>query len=212
MAMRHAGYEAIKIDNGRAAIDAVGHFQPDIVILDVMLPDLDGIEVCGEIRASGSDVPILFLSARDGTEDTIQGLSAGGDDYLTKPFAVAELLARVRAILRRTADLRRHTKSRLSCGDVEIDTQTREVRRGGTLVGLTSTEFDLFRYLMVNIGRVLTKGELLEAVWSYDFGGNPNLLETYVSYLRRKLDPLGPPLIHTVRGVGYMLRLPEKTL
>jgi two-component system OmpR family response regulator len=207
MALRHAGMKVQTAADGRGALEAVAAFDPDIVLLDVMLPDVDGWEVCRQLRATGSDVPVLFLTARDSTEDTVAGFTAGGDDYLTKPFAVDELVARTRAILRRTKPLRSRSGSRLTYADLVVDLDSREVWRAGTPVELTATEFELLGYLLTNAGRVLTKSQLLDAVWSYDFGGNPNVLETYISYLRRKLDPLGPPLIQTVRGVGYTLRL-----
>jgi two-component system OmpR family response regulator len=209
MALRHAGFQVTTSGHGRGALATVAGFDPDIVVLDVMLPDLDGYEVCRQLRATGSDVPVLFLTARDGTDDTIQGLSVGGDDYLTKPFSNAELLARVQAILRRTKAVRRRGLGRLAYADVVADPATREAWRAGTPVDLTKTEFDLLTYFLANPGRTLSKSQLLDAVWSYDFGGNPNVLETYVSYLRRKLDPLGPPLIHTVRGIGYAMRSPR---
>ena len=209
MAMRHEGYRVTQAGTGRAALEAAAGFDPDIVVLDVMLPDIDGFEVCRQLRSTGSDVPILFLTARDSTEDTVAGFTVGGDDYLTKPFSVAELIARAKAILRRTKPLRSASGPRLAYADLVLDTSSREVWRAGEPVDLTATEFELLAYLMNNAGRVLTKSQLLEAVWSYDFGGNPNVLETYISYLRRKLDPLGPPLIQTVRGVGYALRAPR---
>lgn len=209
MALRHDGYQVSQAGTGRAALEAVVGFDPDIVVLDVMLPDIDGFEVCRQLRATGSDVPVLFLTARDSTEDTVEGLTVGGDDYLTKPFSVVELLARAKAILRRTKPLRTSSGTRLAYADLVVDTATREAWRAGTAVDLTATEFELIAYLLTNAGRVLTRAQLLDAVWSYDFGGNQNVLETYISYLRRKLDPLGAPLIQTVRGVGYALRLPR---
>lgn len=207
MGLVHAGFLVRQAGDGRGALELVAGFDPDLVVLDIMLPDLDGLEVCSWLRQTGNDVPVLFLTARDSTEDTVAGLAAGGDDYLTKPFAVAELVARIEAVLRRTRHTRARSGNRLSYADLTVDTGTREAWRGETFVELTATEFDLLATLVAHAGRVLTRAQLLDAVWSYDFGGNPNILETYVSYLRRKLDPLGPPLIQTVRGVGYALRL-----
>jgi two-component system OmpR family response regulator len=172
-----------------------------------MLPDLDGFEIAKRLASRGDKVPILFLTARDATEDKVRGLTLGGDDYLTKPFSLEELVARVRAILRRAGDLEETTH--LSFEDLEMNDEAHEVRRGGTRVELTATEYKLLRYLLMNAGRVVSKAQILDHVWNYDFGGDGNVVETYISYLRRKLDGLGPPLIHTVRGVGYSLRAPE---
>ena len=207
MGLVHAGYLVRQAADGRSALELVGSFHPDVLVLDVMLPDMDGLEVCSWLRSTGNEVPVLFLTARDSTEDTVAGLGAGGDDYLTKPFVIAELVARIEAVLRRTRSAR--GGSRLRYADLSMDTDTRETWRGEAPVELTATEFDLLRVLAEHAGRVLTRLQLLELVWSYDFGGNPNILETYISYLRRKLDPLGPPLIQTVRGVGYTMRLPR---
>jgi two-component system OmpR family response regulator len=174
----------------------------------VMLPDMDGFEVARRLSAEHADVPILFLSARDATADKVRGLTAGGDDYVTKPFSLEELIARLRNILRRTGALR-ESSGRLEFADLELDEETFEVTRAGRPIELTATEFRLLRYLMRNPRRVLTRGQLLDHVWSYDFGGDARVLETYVSYLRKKIDSAGPPLLHTVRGVGYALRLPK---
>lgn len=209
MGLVHAGFLVRQAGNGRSALELVASFHPDLLVLDVMLPDMDGLQVCSWLRSTGNDVPVLFLTARDSTEDTIAGLTAGGDDYLTKPFVVAELIARIEAVLRRTRSVRPGTDSRLRYADLCVAVASREAWRGDTFIELTATEFDLLRVLVEHAGQVLTRLQLLEAVWSYDFGGNPNILETYISYLRRKLDPLGPPLIQTVRGVGYTLRLPR---
>lgn len=209
MGLVHAGFLVRQAGNGRSALELVASFHPDLLVLDVMLPDMDGLRVCSWLRSTGNDVPVLFLTARDSTEDTIAGLTAGGDDYLTKPFVVAELIARIEAVLRRTRSVRPGTDSRLRYADLCVAVASREAWRGDTFIELTATEFDLLRVLVEHAGQVLTRLQLLEAVWSYDFGGNPNILETYISYLRRKLDPLGPPLIQTVRGVGYTLRLPR---
>jgi two-component system, OmpR family, response regulator len=186
------------------------------MILDVMLPDMDGFEVCRALRADGNDVPVIFLTARDTTSDTIRGLTLGGDDYVTKPFSVEALVARVRAVLRRTTrapggETRPGgTDALLQVGDLELDEEHWIVRRGGTQVELSPTEFRLLAYLMRNQGRMLTRQQLLENVWGWEFAGQSQVVETYVSYLRRKLDPLGPPLIHTQRGVGYSLRVPPE--
>ncbi len=189
--------------------------RPDLIVLDVMLPDLDGFEVCRRLRAGGNEVPIIFLTARDTTSDTVTGLTLGGDDYITKPFSVEALVARVRAVLRRA---RRQSDgagdgggtggSLLRVGDLELDEDHWTVRRAGTPVELSPTEFRLLAYLMRNHGLMLSRKQLLENVWGWEYGGQTQVLETYVSYLRHKLDPLGPPLIHTQRGVGYSLRLP----
>ena len=206
-ALRYEGFEVTEADTGRAALNAVGTARPDLVVLDVMLPDLDGLEVTRRLRSEGVRVPVVFLTARDATEDKVVGLTVGGDDYLTKPFSLEELVARVRAVLRRTQPIT--TESQLRFADLILDEDTHEVWRGESPVHLTATEFNLLRYLMLNPRRVLSKIQILEHVWQYDFDGDPNVLETYISYLRKKLDPLGPPLIHTVRRVGYSLRVAE---
>jgi two-component system, OmpR family, response regulator len=178
------------------------------MVLDVMLPDMEGFEVARRLSAQRADVPILFLSARDNTADKVRGLTTGGDDYVTKPFSLEELLARLRNILRRSGAFDHHS-SRLTFADLELDEDTREVTRDGRAIELTATEYRLLRYLLLNPRRVLTRAQLLDHVWSYDFGGDARVLETYVSYLRKKIDSGGRPLIHTVRGVGYALRLPR---
>jgi two-component system, OmpR family, response regulator len=186
------------------------------MILDVMLPDMDGFEVCRMLRSDGNEVPVIFLTARDTTSDTIRGLTLGGDDYVTKPFSVEALVARVRAVLRRTTRVPGgdaqpgDASALLQVGDLELDEEHWIVRRAGTQVELSPTEFRLLAYLMRNQGRMLTRQQLLENVWGWEFAGQSQVVETYVSYLRRKLDPLGPPLIHTQRGVGYSLRLPPE--
>ncbi|MDR2988450.1 MAG: response regulator transcription factor [Nocardiopsaceae bacterium] len=186
---------------------------PDLIVLDVMLPDIDGFEVCRRLRANGNEVPVIFLTARDTSSDTVTGLAIGGDDYVTKPFSVEALVARVRAVLRRAA---RSTQPAadgedevLRAADLELDESRWTVSRGGTPVELSKTEFQLLAYLIRHQGRVLTRSQILENVWGWDYAGESQIVETYVSYLRRKLDPLGPPLIHTQRGVGYSLRPPE---
>ena len=208
-ALRYEGFEVELVHAGRAAIDAVASFRPDLIVLDVMLPDLDGIEVTRRLRADGIRVPVLFLTARDSLEDKVAGLTVGGDDYVTKPFSLAEVVARTRAILRRTQG-EVDDGSRLQFADVVMDEDTHEVWRAGTPVKLTATEFNLLRFFLLNPRRVLSKSQILDHVWHYDFGGDPNVVETFVSYLRKKLDRHGPPLIHTIRLVGYTLREPER--
>jgi two-component system OmpR family response regulator len=203
-ALRHSGFEVDAVGSGRAALDAVGSQRPDLVVLDVMLPDLDGFEVCRRLRADGSRIPVLFLTARDGTEDKVRGLTLGGDDYLVKPFSLEELVARVQAVLRRSGLAQ--TGSVLRCEDLELDTDAHRVTRSGADVSLSPTEFKLLRYLLVNQGRVVSKAQILDHVWSYDFGGDGGVVETYIGYLRRKVDTVDPRLIQTVRGVGYTLR------
>jgi two-component system OmpR family response regulator len=207
MALRYQGFEAASAATGREALAAVESFRPQVMILDVMLPDMEGFEVAERLGAERGHVPIIFLTARDATEDKLRGLTTGGDDYMTKPFSLEELVARIRVILRRTSGAAQ--ESRLSFEDVELDEDTREVTRAGEYVDLTATEYRLLHYLMLNPRRVLTRAQILDHVWSYDFGGDARVLETYVSYLRKKLDRHGPSLIHTVRGVGYALRAPR---
>jgi two-component system OmpR family response regulator len=206
--LRYEGFEVAQASSGRAALAAAQEHPPDLIVLDVMLPDLDGIEVTRRLRADGIRVPVLFLTAKDAVEDRIAGLTVGGDDYVTKPFSLAELVARARAILRRTRGEESESR-RLRFADVELDEDTHEVWRAGTPVELTATEFALLRFFLLNPRRVLSKAQILDHVWHYDFGGDANIVETYVSYLRRKLDALGPPLIQTIRLVGYALREPR---
>jgi two-component system OmpR family response regulator len=208
MALRFQGFRVGTAENGREALAAVRSFQPHLMLLDIMLPDMEGFEVARRLGAERAGIPIVFLTARDTTEDKVRGLTMGGDDYVTKPFSLEELVARIRAILRR-AGLAEDVSSRLVFDDLELDDDTREVSRGGRHIDLTDTEYRLLRYLMSNPRRVLTRAQLLDHVWSYDFGGDARVLETYISYLRKKVDAEGPPLIHTVRGVGYSLRLPR---
>jgi len=207
MAMRYSGLEVRSAGSGREALSAFAEFRPEVAILDVMLGDIDGFEVARRVRASGNDAPIIFLTARDTTEDKIRGLTLGGDDYVTKPFSVEELVARVRAILRRAGS--RADQGRLTFEDLELDEETREVFRGDEPIDLTDTEFRLLRYLMLNPRRALTRAQILDHVWQYDFGGDGRVLETYISYLRKKVDRDRTPLIHTIRGVGYSLRAPR---
>jgi two-component system OmpR family response regulator len=208
MALRYNGFTVAAAGTGNEALSQVRQFRPHVMVLDVMLPDMEGFDVARRLTAEHADVPILFLTARDATEDKIRGLTMGGDDYVTKPFSLEELIARLRNILRRTgaADA---SSSQLTFADLELDDDTREVTRGGRPIELTATEYRLLRYLMLNPRRVMTRAQLLDHVWSYDFGGDGRVLETYISYLRKKVDADGPPLIHTVRGVGYSLRLPK---
>jgi two-component system OmpR family response regulator len=207
-ALRYEGFDVREAMTGRAALTAAQAAPPDLVVLDVMLPDLDGLEVTRRLRSDGIRVPVLFLTARDSVEDKVAGLTVGGDDYVTKPFSLAELVARVHAILRRTHGEDTNGDGKLRFADLMLDDETHEVWRGGTSVRLTATEFNLLRFFMLNPRRVLSKNQILDHVWHYDFGGDPNVVETYVSYLRRKLDKHGPPLIQTIRLVGYSLREP----
>ncbi len=202
-ALRYEGFEAQEAASGRAAERAIDEFRPDLIVLDVMLPDLDGLEIARRLRDGRRRTPVIFLTARDATEDKIAGLALG-DDYVTKPFSLAEIVARVRAVLRRTHG--EQEDGLLRFADVVMNEETREVWRGGTQVELTPTEFNLLRFFMLNPRRVLSKRQILDNVWHYDFGGDPNVVETYVSYLRKKLDKLGPPLIQTIRLVGYAFR------
>ena len=208
MALRFQGFTVASAGTGAEAVSAVGAFKPDLIVLDVMLPDMEGFDVVQRLGAQHARVPIIYLTARDATEDKIRGLTLGGDDYVTKPFSLEELVARIRSILRRSG-LAEPESSRLVFEDLELDEDAHEVRRANQIVDLTATEYRLLRYLMLNPRRVLTRAQLLEHVWEYDFGGDARVLETYISYLRKKLDAHGPPLIHTVRGVGYALRQPR---
>jgi two-component system, OmpR family, response regulator len=206
--LRYEGYAVEVASTGRAALRVAAETPPDLVILDVMLPDLDGFEVTRRLRAEGFGAPVLFLTAKDALEDKVTGLTVGGDDYVTKPFALAEIMARTRAILRRSG-AEADDQGVLRVGDLEMDEAAHEVRRSGAPIQLTATEFNLLRYFMRNPRQVLSKMQILENVWHYDFDGDANVVETYVSYLRRKLDTEGPPMIRTVRLVGYIMREPE---
>jgi two-component system OmpR family response regulator len=208
MALRFEGFSVQSAGTGRDALSAVASFKPHLMVLDVMLPDMEGFDVALRLGAQRAAVPIIFLTARDATEDKVRGLTGGGDDYMTKPFSLEELVARIRTILRRTGAAAPQS-SCMTFEDVELDEDTREVTRAGAQIELTATEYRLLRYLMLNPRRVLTRGQLLDHVWSYDFGGDARVLETYISYLRKKIDAEGPPLLHTARGVGYSLRLPK---
>jgi len=209
-ALKYEGFEVRKAGTGREAVAGVAEFHPDLVVLDVMLPDFDGFEVARRLGNDGQRVPVLFLTARDATEDKVFGLTVGGDDYVTKPFSLEELVARVRAILRRAQGSAPAESGRvLSYADLEMDEDSHEVRRQGHVIELTATEYRLLRYLLTNPQRVLTRAQIIEHVWDYDFDGEAGVLDTYVSYLRKKVDAYDPPLIQTVRGVGYVLRLPR---
>ncbi|OKI53807.1 response regulator transcription factor [Micromonospora sp. CB01531] len=210
-ALRLVAYDTRVAANGRAALACVEEFDPHLVVLDVMLPDLDGFEVARRLRAAGQPVPVLFLSARDTVQDRVTGLVVGADDYVAKPFSLEEVVLRIRAILRRSRPESPTVPeiSTLRYSDLELDDGAHQVRRAGQPVDLSPTEFRLLRYLLLNAGRVVSKAQILDRVWNYDFGGDGRIVESYVYYLRRKVDRLGPPLIHTVRGVGYTLRLPH---
>jgi len=204
-ALRHMGFDVTTATNGREALALAGTALPDIIVLDVMMPDLDGFEVCRRLRSDGVRTPVLFLTARDATEDKVRGLTTGGDDYLVKPFSLEELVARLHAVLRRSGAAGTDAVQR--CGDLELDDDAHRVRRAGVDVHLSPTEYNLLRYLMQNSGRVLSKSQILDHVWEYDFGGDGGVVETYIGYLRKKVDNVEPSLIHTIRGVGYTLRV-----
>jgi two-component system OmpR family response regulator len=208
-ALRYEGFEARTVPDGAGALAAVRDLAPDLVVLDVMLPDADGFELQARIRADGQQVPVLFLTARDAIEDRVRGLTLGADDYMTKPFSLEELVARVHAVLRRTAG-EPALSHRLAFADLELDEETHEVRRGARRIDLSPTEFSLLRYLLLNSRKVLSKAQILDHVWQYDFAGDGRIVETYISYLRKKIDVGAPALIHTLRGVGYSLRMPEE--
>ena len=206
-ALRHSGFDVHPVANGRDAIEAVPTVDPDLIVLDVMLPDLDGFEVCRRLRSEGSHTPVLFLTARDATGDKVRGLTLGGDDYLVKPFSLEELVARITAVLRRAG--LDPAAEELRCGDLSMDDDAHLVMKAGSEVGLSPTEYNLLRFLLMNKGRVVSKAQILDHVWDYDFGGDGGVVETYIGYLRRKLDTTDPRLIQTIRGVGYTLRAPQ---
>ena len=208
--LRYAGFEVDVARSGTEALSVARKTRPDLVVLDVMMPEMDGFDVVRRLRSEGMRVPVLFLTARDSTEDKISGLTLGGDDYVTKPFSLEEVIARIRAILRRFAVEESAATPQLSFADITLDEETHEVWKGGALVALSPTEFKLLRYFMQNAGRVLSKAQILDHVWQYDFAGEGNVVESYVSYLRRKVDTTEPKLLHTLRGVGYTLRLPRE--
>ena len=203
-ALQLAGIDTAGADDGRASLKLVADYRPDLIVLDVMMPELDGFEVLERLRDSGSRTPVIFLTARDSTDDRVRGLTAGGDDYMIKPFAVAELVARVQLRLQQSGRTTKQTL--LRCADLELDTDAHRVSRAGTVVELSPTEYKLLHYLLANSGRVLTRAQLLDHVWDYDFGGDSSVVDTYISYLRRKLDHVEPKLIHTIRGVGFCIR------
>jgi len=212
MGLGFNGFEVERASTGRGALSAIEARTPDLIVLDVMLPDLDGFEVARRLRqteGAGTRIPIIFLTARDTTQDKVEGLRLGSDDYVTKPFSIEELIERVKAVLRRSSGTG-PGEHKLSYADLELDEETRDVWRSGKLVTLTVTEYKLLHYLLANARRVLTRDQILEHVWDYTFAGNASVLETYISYLRHKIDDVDPPLIHTVRGVGYTLRLPPE--
>ena len=208
--LRFAGFEVEVAGDGATAMDIVHRIEPDLIVLDVMLPDIDGFEVATRLRTAERHQPILFLTARDSLDDKLKGLTVGGDDYVTKPFSLEEVIARIRVILRRTQDVP-SAESVLRFADVELDDEAHEVRRAGVSIDVSPTEFKLLRYLMLNPNRVLSKTQILDHVWDYDCRGEVGIVESYISYLRRKIDTEGhPPLIHTKRGFGYVLRLPPE--
>jgi len=209
--LKFVGFEVRTAATGSQALTIAEEFKPHAMILDVMLPDLDGFEVCRKIRNEGIEVGVLFLSAKDEMKDKVQGLTIGGDDYMTKPFSLEELVARLRALLRRIGAVPQSIEDeKIRFADLELDEATHEVRRAGKLLELSPTEFTLLRYLLINADRVVSKSQILDHVWDYDFGGDAGIVETYISYLRKKIDVFNPPLIHTVRGVGYRIRIPAK--
>ncbi len=206
MALRYEGWDVRTAASGLEAVRAAREFGPDAVVLDMMLPDFDGMEVLRRMRGETPHVPVLFLTAKDAVEDRVAGLTAGGDDYVTKPFSLEEVVARVRALMRRTAVVTDDSSSLLAVGDLTLDEDSHEVTRAGARIALTATEFELLRYLMRNPRRVLSKAQILDRVWNYDFGGQANVVELYISYLRKKIDVGRTPMIHTMRGVGYVLK------
>ena len=206
MAMRYEGWNPSTAASGSEAVRVAREVHPDAVVLDLMLPDFDGLEVMRRIRAEQPEIPVIFLTAKDAVSDRINGLTAGGDDYVTKPFSVEEVMARLRALLRRSGAASKRSESELIVGDLVLDEDSHEVTRGGDEIHLTATEFELLRYLMRNPRRVLSKAQILDRVWNYDFGGQANVVELYISYLRKKIDAGRAPMIHTMRGAGYVLK------
>ncbi|GEP35872.1 DNA-binding response regulator [Nocardioides szechwanensis] len=206
MALRYEGWQVAAAHTGTKAVSTAKDFRPDAVVLDMMLPDFDGLEVLRRMRAADPSVPVLFLTARDAVEDRVAGLTAGGDDYVTKPFSLEEVVARLRALMRRAGAQQAQTSSVLTVGDLTLDEDSHEVFRDGAEISLTATEFELLRFLMRNPRRVLSKAQILDRVWNYDFGGQANVVELYISYLRKKVDAGREPMIHTMRGAGYVLK------
>ncbi|WP_134774072.1 response regulator transcription factor [Ornithinimicrobium flavum] len=208
--LRFAGFAVHAAPDGRTALQLASEHEIDLAVLDIMLPDMDGFTVTRNLRDRGLDLPIVFLTARDSLDDKVKGLTVGGDDYVTKPFSLEEVVARIRAVLRRTRAAEEEADDHvLRVADLELDEDSHEVRRAGQVIEVSPTEFKLLRYLMLNPGRVLSKSQILDHVWDYDFRGEMNIVESYISYLRRKIDVVGEPLIHTKRGVGYVLRAPR---
>ena len=209
--LRHAGFAVTPVSRGTDAVRVAARERPDLVLLDVMMPGIDGLETLRRLRSEGISCPVLFLTARDAVEDRIAGLTAGGDDYITKPFSLGEVIARIRAVLRRAGHRAPEAAETavLAFADITLDEDAHEVTKAGEQVELSPTEFKLLRFLLENQGRVMSKAQILDSVWSYDFGGDGNVVESYISYLRRKVDTTEPRLIHTVRGVGYVLRMPR---
>jgi two-component system OmpR family response regulator len=210
--LRFAGFDVAVAHDGKQALSQVRQFRPDLVLLDVMMPGVDGFDVVRRMRGEGARMPVLFISAKDGVQDKIDALTHGGDDYVTKPFSLEEVVARIRAMLRRASDFAAPAGggARLAFSDIVLNEETHEVWKGGDEVSLSPTEFKLLRYFMANPNRVLSKAQILEHVWQYDFGGDANVVESYVSYLRKKVDTSEPRVLHTLRGVGYVLRIPRR--
>ncbi|MBM7171541.1 response regulator transcription factor [Streptomyces sp. G44] len=206
MALRYEGWQIRSATDGAGAVRVARAFRPDAVVLDMMLPDMDGLSLLGRLRRELPDVPVLFLTAKDAVEDRIAGLTAGGDDYVTKPFGLEEVVARLRGLIRRAGTADKRGEATLVVGDLTLDEDSHEVTRGGDSIHLTATEFELLRYLMRNPRRVLSKAQILDRVWNYDFGGQANVVELYISYLRRKIDAGREPMIHTRRGAGYLIK------
>jgi two-component system OmpR family response regulator len=206
MALRYEGWNITTAGDGSTAIAAARHERPDVVVLDVMLPDMSGLDVLHKLREENPTLPVLLLTAKDAVEDRIAGLTAGGDDYVTKPFSIEEVVLRLRALLRRTGVTTVDSGAQLVVGDLVLDEDSHEVTRAGEAISLTSTEFELLRFMMRNSKRVLSKAQILDRVWSYDFGGRSNIVELYISYLRKKIDSGREPMIHTLRGAGYVLK------
>jgi len=210
--LRFVGFDVETAANGSEALTIAQAFHPDALVLDVMMPGMDGFEVCKKLRDDGQNIGVLFLTAKDTTEDKINGLTVGGDDYMTKPFSLEELIARLKAILRRTGAIPNTIdEEKILFADLELNEATHEVHRAGVQLELSPTEFTLLRYLLINADRVVSKSQILDHVWQYDFRGDAGIVETYISYLRKKVDSIDPPLIHTVRGVGYRLRIPARS-
>jgi two-component system OmpR family response regulator len=206
MALRYEGWNIATAGDGAAALESARSQRPDVVVLDVMLPDMSGLDVLRKLREENPQLPVLLLTAKDAVEDRIAGLTAGGDDYVTKPFSLEEVVLRLRALLRRTGVTTEDSGAQLIVGDLVLNEDSHEVSRGGEPIALTSTEFELLRFMMRNSKRVLSKAQILDRVWSYDFGGRSNIVELYISYLRKKIDSGREPMIHTLRGAGYVLK------